>query len=256
MEAGLCTGDRFHPFPEEANRKITDTVAELLCAPTRHAAAQLRSEGYPADRVLVTGNTGVDALLQMATAPETLRVTRLRQQIAGRRIAIVTTHRRENFGEPLARICSAILALVDRDPRTCVVLPVHPNPNVAAAVEQQLGNHPGILLTTPLEYADFVAMMKHATIILSDSGGVQEEAPSLGIPVLVLRDTTERQEAVLAGTARLVGTDTDCIVGTATALLEDEAARRAMVSTGNPFGDGYASARIVEALWNRRPHRR
>lgn len=253
VEAGLRSGDRFHPYPEEWNRKATDAASDLLFAPTENAAANLRAEGFGAGQILVTGNTGIDALLQVAARPDTPFVRELVAAHSGRRLVLVTTHRRENFGAPLAGICAGLLALAERVPDVQFVLPVHRNPNVAEVVHEQLGGDRRFTLTAPLDYADFVGVMKHASLILTDSGGVQEEAPSLGVPVLVLREKTERQEAVEAGTAQLVGTDAGVIADAAHRLLTDAGERRRMVGARNPFGDGQASARIAEALFAHRP---
>ena len=248
VEAGLRTNDRFHPFPEEVNRKVTDAVSELLFAPTDRAAENLRTEGFEAGHILVTGNTGIDALLQVADMPQSGLVDELLAFGKAHRLVLVTTHRRENFGEPLERICGALRVLADRFPDVRFIVPVHRNPNVGASLRQALGDHPAFRLTEPLDYSDFVAVMKQSYLILTDSGGVQEEAPSLGKPVLVLRERTERQEAVDAGTARLVGTDPRAIVDETSRLLLDADAYRAMAHTRNPFGDGHASRRIVAAL--------
>ncbi len=253
VEAGLRSGDRFHPYPEEWNRKATDAASDLLFAPTDTAAGNLRAEGFGAEQIIVTGNTGIDALLQVASRPDTPFVHALVSSLAGKRIVLVTTHRRENFGDPLSGICRGLRSLADRVPDVQFILPVHRNPNVAEVVRQQLGADERFTLTAPLDYLDFVGVMKHASLILTDSGGVQEEAPSLGVPVLVLREKTERQEAVAAGTARLVGTNAEVIADTACTLLTDAAERQRMVGARNPFGDGLASARIAEALFAHRP---
>ena len=253
VEAGLRSGDRFHPYPEEWNRKATDAASDLLFAPTEQAAANLRAEGYGAEQIFVTGNTGIDALLQVASRADTPFVRALVSAHAGTRLVLVTTHRRENFGSPLSGICDGLLSLAQRVPDVQFVLPVHRNPNVAEVVHERLGGNPRFTLTAPLDYADFVGVMKHASLILTDSGGVQEEAPSLGVPVLVLREKTERQEAVEAGTARLVGTDAAVIADTAHRLLTDAAERQRMIGARNPFGDGQASARIANALFAHRP---
>lgn len=253
VEAGLRSGDRFHPYPEEWNRKATDAASDLLFAPTDKAAANLRAEGFSTDQIVVTGNTGIDALLQVASRPDTPFVHELVSKLGGKRLVLVTTHRRENFGDPLSSICDGLITLAGRVPDVRFVLPVHRNPNVADVVQSRLGRDARFTLTPPLDYVDFVGVMKHASLILSDSGGVQEEAPSLGVPVLVLREKTERQEAVEAGTARLVGTDAALIADTAYRLLTDASERARMVGARNPFGDGQASARIARALFEHRP---
>lgn len=253
VEAGLRSGDRFHPYPEEWNRKATDAASDLLFAPTDKAAANLRAEGFAPEQIIVTGNTGIDALLQVASRPDTPFVDTLVAAHAGKRLVLVTTHRRENFGSPLDGICRGLRDLADRVPDVWFVLPVHRNPNVADVVRNTLGSDPRFTLTDPLDYADFVGVMKHAELILTDSGGVQEEAPSLGVPVLVMREKTERQEAVDAGTARLVGTNAAVIADAAERLLTDPAERQRMIGTRNPFGDGRASARIAAALSEHHP---
>jgi UDP-N-acetylglucosamine 2-epimerase (non-hydrolysing) len=248
VEAGLRTGDRFHPYPEEINRRIADTIGDLLFAPTELAAAHLRAEGIGPDRILVTGNTGIDALLRVAELPESAAVRPWLARAGAKRLVLVTTHRRENFGEPMIQVCLGLRTLAERFPDVHFLLPVHPNPNVRSLINAQLGSHHAFTLTPPLDYRDFVSVMKQSTLILSDSGGVQEEAPSLGKPVLVLRERTERQEAIDAGTAKLVGTDAKALVAEASKLLADAHVYRAMASRRNPFGDGHASARIEAAL--------
>lgn len=251
VEAGLRTGNRFHPFPEEVNRRITDSIAELLFAPTARAAANLRAEGVPDSRILVTGNTGIDALLHIAGRNIPSRLDDMLAGLNGRRLIVVTTHRRENFNRPLTQICSAIRALATRHADVAFLLPVHLNPNVQFTVRDSLAGLPNVILTPPLDYVDFVTALKRAFVILTDSGGVQEEAPSLGKPVLVLRETTERQEAIEAGTARLVGTDEVAIVQEVERLLAQPDYYTSMAQVRNPFGDGRASARIVQALRQR-----
>lgn len=244
VEAGLRTGDRFQPFPEEINRRLTGQVTDLHFAPTAGARANLLAEGVPESRVWVTGNTAIDALkltLQRGTPAKAP---------GGRRI-LVTAHRRENHGEPMAEICRAVLRLLERFEDVDVRFPVHLSPRVRKTVFGMLDDHPRIHLEDPLGYAEFVRAMAESTLILSDSGGVQEEAPSLGKPVLVLRETTERPEAVEAGAAMLVGTDPDRIVAEAARLLEDPASYERMATAGNPFGDGTAGRRIVEVLAER-----
>src|SRR5262245_51276446 len=243
VEAGLRTGDLDYPFPEEMNRSVAGRLARLHFAPTESARANLRREGIQ-EQVYVTGNTVIDALLQVAAreAPLPERVP------ADRRLILVTAHRRENFGEPLRQICRALLALADGNPDVHVLYPVHLNPNVSGVVRPALGGHPRITLCDPLDYLPFVAAMKKSTLILSDSGGVQEEAPALGKPVLVLRAETERPEAVEAGVVKLVGTDAGVIVAEAQRLLDDPAAYRAMAKGVSPYGDGHAAERIADVL--------
>ena len=254
VEAGLRTGNLYSPWPEEANRKLTGAITALHFAPTERAAQNLRREGVDPATIAVTGNTVIDALLQVVgrlrdDAGLRAEVTRdLPLPAAGRRMVLVTGHRRENFGGGFERICAAIARLADRFPDVDLVYPVHLNPNVQEPVNRLLSGCANVRLIAPLDYLPFVAMLDAATLVLTDSGGIQEEAPSLGKPVLVMRDTTERPEAVEAGTVRLVGTDTDAIVAEATRLLTDAAAYAAMSGVHNPYGDGQAAPRIVEAL--------
>jgi UDP-N-acetylglucosamine 2-epimerase (non-hydrolysing) len=257
VEAGLRSGDLAHPFPEEANRQIIDAVSEILLAPTAQAQANLQRAGFPIERCPVTGNTVVDALqLLCATHPPILDGSSLEDaDLAGRRLVLVTTHRRESWGGDLEAICSAIGEIVQCWANVIVALPVHPNPNVQRPVCQLLGDHPRIKLLPPLNYIPFLALMRRAYLILTDSGGVQEEAPSLHVPVLVLRKTTERPEAAEAGLARIIGTDRNTIIEHVEELLEDEQAYRQMTTAINPYGDGLASERIVEVLRNWRAGR-
>ena len=251
VEAGLRTHNRFHPFPEELNRKIADAVAEVLFAPTERAAGNLRAEGYAHDQIVVTGNTGIDSLLHVASQPPTPWVSSVLSGVGHSRIVLVTTHRRENFGPALIDICQALLTIASRFPAVRFVVPVHRNPHVRDTLHRLLSAHTSFSLTEPLEYHDFVALMQASFLILTDSGGVQEEAPTFGRPVLVLRERTERQESVDAGTARLVGTNPQAIVDETSRLLTDVDAYRAMVAVRNPYGDGRASARVVDALVQR-----
>jgi UDP-N-acetylglucosamine 2-epimerase (non-hydrolysing) len=245
VEAGLRTFDKLRPFPEEMNRRLISSLADLNFAPTLRAAANLRAEGVPDLRIVVTGNTVVDAIHGILSTPAEFVDPRL-AQLSGR-ILLVTAHRRENFGAPLEQICAAILALVEKFPDLTTVLPVHPNPSVHAAVHARLGNQPRILLVDPLSYPEFVHLMQRAALILSDSGGVQEEAPSVGTRVLVMREITERPEAVESGWAQLVGTSTEEIVSRASALLAQGASAKS-IDAPNPFGDGHAAAKILQAL--------
>lgn len=266
VEAGLRTGDILSPWPEEANRRLTAIVADRHYAPTPKARAALLQEDVAPDRVLVTGNTGIDALVGMRdrlAKPGALR-TEMERRYAWldrrARLVLVTGHRRESFGSGFEQICDA-LALIARRPDVQVVYPVHLNPNVRRPVFERLSGLPRVKLLDPVDYADFVYLMTRATIILTDSGGVQEEAPVLCKPVLVMRDTSERAEAVDAGVAKLVGTDPDAIVTNVDRLLDDRDAYAAMASGASPFGDGHASARIVADLLarfgvSRRPPRR
>jgi UDP-N-acetylglucosamine 2-epimerase (non-hydrolysing) len=252
VEAGLRSGDLAHPFPEEANRQIIDSVSEILLPPTPQAQWNLCRAGFAVERCPVTGNTVVDALQQLcASHPPVLHGTGVEEaDLMGRRLILVTTHRRESWGGDLEAICGAIREIVERRSNIMVALPVHPNPNVQRPVRKLLAGHPRIKLLAPLEYIPFLALMRRAYLILTDSGGVQEEAPSLGVPVLVLRKTTERPEAAEAGLARIIGTDPNSIVEHVEELLEDEQAYRQMTTAINPYGDGLACERIVEVLGN------
>lgn len=243
VEAGLRTRRRDAPFPEEMNRQMTSRLADLHFAPTETAAQHLREEAIDPESILVTGNTVIDALLWSAARVDSARFV----PRGNKRMILVTAHRRESFGEPFERICAALRKLADRGDVE-VVYPVHPNPNVQGPAQRMLGGHPAIRLERPLDYPDFVAAMKACHLILTDSGGVQEEAPSLGKPVLVLRETTERPEGIAGGTSILVGTDTEKILAQASKLLDDAAAHAAMARRSNPFGDGKASERIAAAL--------
>jgi UDP-N-acetylglucosamine 2-epimerase (non-hydrolysing) len=241
VEAGLRTGDRYSPFPEEMNRSLTARLADLHFAPTAGSRDNLLGEGIADDRVLVTGNTAIDALsCVLAQSPPVPKVV-------GHHHLLVTAHRRENHGEGIASICEAVLDLLDRYPELTVSFPVHLSPAVREVVFTRLDGHPRVRLTPPLGYRAFVQAMAEATLILSDSGGVQEEAASLDTPVLILRDTTERQEAVDGGSAFLVGTDRARIVEAAASVLEGRAPRPA-AGRANPFGDGQASRRILDRI--------
>ncbi|MBA3522905.1 MAG: UDP-N-acetylglucosamine 2-epimerase (non-hydrolyzing) [Gemmatimonadales bacterium] len=251
VEAGLRTGDRFQPFPEEMNRVLTTRLASIHFAPTVQARNVLLSEGIsPADAHL-TGNTVIDALLQTVRPDYHFHTPQLSSLDPDRRMVLVTTHRRESFGAPLESTCAAIRELAQRFPDLQFVLPVHPNPQVKATVERLLCDLPGMYLIEPVDYVEFVHLMARAHLVLTDSGGVQEEAPSLGKPVLVLREVTERPEGVAAGTAVVVGTDRERIVRVASELLTSAAAYDRMANAVNPYGDGHASERIVAALAER-----
>lgn len=244
VEAGLRTGDMANPFPEEMNRVVAGRLATWHFAPTEGAKRNLLKERVAPNDVYVTGNTVIDALLGVVG-----RQTELPFHVAsGKRLILVTAHRRENFGEPFKEICRAVLKLVEANPDIQVVYPVHPNPNVKDVALQILGGHDRIVLCEPLNYLPFVEVMKRAYLILSDSGGVQEEAPALGKPVLVLRWETERPEAVEEGVVRLVGPNFDNIVRETQRLLDDDAAYKAMARGVSPYGDGQASGRIVAVL--------
>jgi len=256
VEAGLRTFDKWKPFPEEICRRIAGVVADLHFSPTVKARQNLLNEGVPSERVIVTGNTVTDALLWVVAqqALNELPLTpalqgALGEAARGRRLLLVTAHRRESFGEPLRQICGALRTLADNDdPPIQIVYPVHPNPNVREVVVPLLSNHPHITLTAPLSYFELVRMLSHCALVLTDSGGIQEEAPSLGKPVLVLRDETERPEAVEAGAARLVGPHGKAIIAETLRLLRNRTEYEAMAATVNPFGDGHAAERIVAAL--------
>ncbi|NCC24735.1 MAG: UDP-N-acetylglucosamine 2-epimerase (non-hydrolyzing) [Deltaproteobacteria bacterium] len=246
VEAGLRSHDLDNPFPEEANRRLVSVLADIHFAPTESAARELRAENIPAEQIVVTGNTVVDALRHMAAQTETLQ-TDLDAFLADRRMILVTSHRRESWGPGLERICRAVAAILDEHPDTAAVIPVHANPVVRQIVESVLGGNERVLLLPPVPYLEFVGLMHRAELILTDSGGVQEEAPSFGVPVLVLRSVTERPEAVVCGQARLVGTDPGVIARAAEDILSGSESSQAMRRTGNPFGDGRAAERIVLA---------
>lgn len=249
VEAGLRTGNIYAPWPEEMNRRIAGSITSLHFAPTERARDNLLREGVAPDQIHVTGNTVIDALL--AVVEQTRQDVTLQRQFdfldPDRRTILVTGHRRENFGDGFERICLALGELAERKD-TQIVYPVHLNPNVQQPVRRVLGNTQNIHLLEPLDYLPFVALMDRAELIITDSGGVQEEAPSLGKPVLVIRETTERPEAVDAGTVRLIGTDQRRIVEEATRLLDDAGAYAAMARAHNPYGDGHAAARIAATI--------
>jgi UDP-N-acetylglucosamine 2-epimerase (non-hydrolysing) len=253
VEAGLRTGDLFQPFPEEFNRLVATRVTALHFAPTQWARRNLLAEGIPEEHIRVTGNSGIDAILQVAGALEQGRLKapagpRLGPTgHAARKLIVVTAHRRESFGEGIEHICDALAELAGR-PDVQIVYPVHRNPNVLDPVTHRLEGHPHIVLTDPLDYVSFVDLMRRAHLIITDSGGIQEEAPSLGKPVLVLRERTERPEAVEAGTVKLVGSDPRKIVKEAAWLLEDAAEYQRRSRMHNPYGDGHASERITNAI--------
>ncbi|MDR7521438.1 MAG: UDP-N-acetylglucosamine 2-epimerase (non-hydrolyzing) [Armatimonadota bacterium] len=247
VEAGLRTQDKYRPFPEEVNRRLTTVLADLHFAPTPAARANLLREGVAPERIVVTGNTVIDALLEVAGRTDVALPAGL-PPLDDRRMLLVTTHRRENWGEPLRQIYLALLDLLEGFPDVTVVFSVHPNPAVRRIAEEILGAHPRAHLIEPPDYGPFVRLMARAHLILTDSGGVQEEAPSLGTPVLVLRDVTERPEGVDAGAVEIVGTSRQRIVERAGRLLADPAARAAMAGVRNPYGDGRAAGRILQAL--------
>jgi UDP-N-acetylglucosamine 2-epimerase (non-hydrolysing) len=249
VEAGLRSGDIYQPWPEEVNRRIVAPIADQHFAPTETAAAALRRENVNPATIHVTGNTVIDALLatqeQIARDPSLAAgLDGIAACFAGKRIVLVTTHRRENFGGGMENIARALGRIADRDD-VAILFPMHPNPNVVAAMNVVLGDRPNIARIDPLDYPHFIRALGMCEVVLSDSGGVQEEAPTLGKPVLVMRETTERPEGVEAGTAKLVGTDENRIVSEISTLLDDHAAYSAMARAHNPFGDGHASARIA-----------
>jgi UDP-N-acetylglucosamine 2-epimerase (non-hydrolysing) len=250
VEAGLRTGDKFQPFPEEINRRVAGVVADLHFAPTEWSRRNLLRENTPDESIVVTGNPAIDALQWVTQKPfdlGTLNVPALGRSDV--RIVLVTAHRRENFGQPLEDIYQAINTLADHYAgEVHFVYPVHLNPNVQEPAYRILGNKPNITLLPPLDYLPLVNVMKHSTIVLTDSGGIQEEAPGLGVPTLVLRNTTERPEGVEAGTLKLVGTDPNVIIKEARHLLDDPGAHAAMSGAKNPYGDGHAAERIVQAI--------
>jgi UDP-N-acetylglucosamine 2-epimerase (non-hydrolysing) len=268
VEAGLRTHDKWQPFPEEINRRVAGVVADLHFAPTQQARENLLREGTPDETIAVTGNPVIDALKFVAEQPEPLEIvnlleklevtspaldvpkntaTHLRAAHSRQQLILVTAHRRENFGQPLENICLVLKELAERGDVE-IVYPVHLNPNVQEPVKRILGNVPHVTLLPPLDYLPLVHLQKHAKIILTDSGGIQEEAPAFGVPVLVLREVTERPEGVAAGTLKLVGTEADHIIREAKRLLDNPIAHAKMAKASNPFGDGHAAERIVEAI--------
>lgn len=257
VEAGLRTNDRWQPFPEELNRRIVDQLADVLFAPTALARDALLREGFPPGRILVTGNTVVDAIQQLRASGQTARRSAGGLDLAALRgrVLLVTSHRRESFGEGLAAICRALVRIVERHADVTAVYPVHLNPNVDGPVRAALGGHPRIALLPPVEYVELAALLERAHLVLTDSGGIQEEAPSFGKPVLVLREVTERPEGVAAGVAAVVGTSEDRIVEATSRLLDDPAAYARMVGAVNPYGDGRAAERIAYALVRASPQR-
>jgi UDP-N-acetylglucosamine 2-epimerase (non-hydrolysing) len=248
VEAGLRTGDLDQPFPEEMNRRVTTVVSSLHFAPTAAARDALLQEGVASERIVLSGNTVIDALLHTVRTDHDFREPRLAALPREQRLILVTLHRRESIGAPMRDVCEAIDRIAARYPQTAIVIPVHRNPRVREIVLATLAARSNVHLLEPLEYPDFVNLMSRSYLILTDSGGVQEEAPSLKRPVLVLREVTERPEGVAAGVARVVGTDPRTIVAAVEELLESEAAYRAMTATSNPYGDGHAARRIVDAI--------
>lgn len=247
VEAGLRTHNKWQPFPEEVNRRVASVTADLHFAPTKWSRKNLLKEGVPEETIHVTGNPVIDALYYVAEEDVPSTVADLISRIDSRRLVLVTAHRRENFGQPLKNICAALKSLAARGDVE-IVYPVHLNPNVQEPVHRLLGNIRNITLLPPLEYLPLVHLMKKAALILTDSGGIQEEAPAFGVPVLVLRDVTERPEGIQAGTLKLVGTKRQRIINESKYLLNDPKAHAAMANAVNPFGDGQAAKKIVEIL--------
>jgi UDP-N-acetylglucosamine 2-epimerase (non-hydrolysing) len=245
VEAGLRTDDLFNPFPEEANRRLISQLTQLHFAPTTLAVENLQRSGVVGE-IHHTGNTVIDALLTVAKRQPACDIKGL--EWSKYRVLLATVHRRENWGAPLQDIAQSFLQLLELFPDTALLLPLHRNPTVREPLQQLLGSHPRVFLTEPLDYAQLVGAIGKSYLLLTDSGGLQEEAPSLGKPVLVLRETTERPEAVTAGTAKLVGTNPDVIVSNAKELLSDETAYQKMATAINPFGDGHASERILKLV--------
>jgi UDP-N-acetylglucosamine 2-epimerase (non-hydrolysing) len=245
VEAGLRTRNTYSPFPEEINRRLISVLGHLHFAPTQKAFDTLTVEGIPMDRVFVTGNTVIDALQLVVNRPGALDIG---IELDGQKIVLVTAHRRESLGQPLENICLALRELALRHPDILIVYPVHPNPRVQDPVRQHLSGQKGILLLEPLEYESFVRLMKASYFILTDSGGIQEEAPALGKPVLVMRDETERPEAVEAETSKIVGTSIPTILGEAERLLTDGNTYLRMSTAVSPYGDGRAAERIADIL--------
>jgi UDP-N-acetylglucosamine 2-epimerase (non-hydrolysing) len=249
LEAGLRTSTKYSPFPEEMNRRLTSHVADLHLAPTKRARHNLQGEGIGPQAIFVTGNTIVDALQWVSPRAPDLRETEYAwvADLPGRAV-LATIHRRENLGVPFTSICLALLEIVERYPDVTVVFPAHPNPKVRKAAHELLGSSPRIRICEPADYLVFVALMRSVDLAITDSGGIQEEAPGLGLPVLVVRETTERPEGIEAGVTKLVGTETAAIVQAAAMLLDNPSAYQAMASGLNPYGDGRAAERVLAAL--------
>ena len=251
VEAGLRTGDKYQPFPEEINRRVAGVVADLHFAPTEWSRQNLLRENVPAEHIIVTGNPVIDALRKVVSQPIPENLENLLKSFGKRRLLLVTAHRRENLGEPLENICAALNTLAELYRDTLqIVYPVHLNPNVQETVYARLQNIPNVSLWAPQGYLPMVHLMKHSTIVLTDSGGLQEEAPGLGVPVLVMRAATERPEGIAARTVKLVGTETADIVAATCKLLDDPSEHEKMAHAANPYGDGHASERIVEGILN------
>lgn len=249
VEAGLRSDDKYNPFPEEINRRLTSVLCDIHFAPTATARDRLLAEGVAPERAFVTGNTAIDALLSVAQRPFRFKGAQFAwlEDFDGR-LVLVTAHRRENLGEPLRRICRALRTIADEFDDVIVLYAMHRNPAVRKVAHEVLEGVPGVRLADPPDYVTFVNLMKRAALIITDSGGIQEEAPSLNVPILVTREVTERPEGIQAGTAKLVGTQTERIAAEASELLRDPDAYRAMATAANPYGDGTASAKICDAL--------
>lgn len=251
IEAGLRTHDLRHPFPEEANRRLTDILTTVYFAPTAHARNNLLNEGVPRNNIVLTGNTVVDALHDIVSHP--YQISSVVQQILrGRRLVLITLHRRESFGETLIHLCQAIKDLSIKYPDTDFVYPVHLNPNVQRIVTDILSGIDNVILLDPIDYPSIIYLLRSSYLVLTDSGGIQEEAPTFGVPILVLRNTTERPEGIEAGVAKLVGTNRERVVQEASLLLSSDIARENMSNRPNPYGDGRASERIVDTLIGRK----
>ena len=251
VEAGLRTGNKYSPFPEEMNRKLTGVLTDYHFAPTEIAKRNLLHEGIAEEKIYVTGNTVIDALLATVKPNygfSDLNMRKILEDNESSKMILVTTHRRENLGEPMRQIYLALKSMLDEFPETYVIFPVHKNPKVRKVVSEVLGTHPRVNLVEPMDYEPFVNLMARSYLILTDSGGIQEEAPSLGIPVLVVRDTTERPEAVEAGTVSLVGTEYDKVFSELKRLLRSKDAYQKMSTAINPYGDGHASERIAKII--------
>lgn len=246
VEAGLRTFDKYSPYPEEMNRQLTDVLADIYFAPTLNSQKNLLIENFPEEKIYITGNTAIDALKETVQSDYEHEVLDKIQK--GNRLILVTMHRRENLGEPMERVFQAMRTVIDSYEDIEIVYPVHLNPKVQKTAQKYLGDHERIHLIDPLEVTDFHNISAKSYMIMSDSGGIQEEAPSLGVPVLVLRDTTERPEGVAANTLRLVGTETEAVLSNMTDLLDNEASYSKMSKASNPYGDGNASKRILEAI--------
>lgn len=253
VEAGLRTHDKYQPFPEEMNRKLTGALADHHFAPTEKAMMNLLNEGIDKKNIVITGNTGIDALFMVLEQSKKVRrkknvISTLLNIPEGKRLILVTAHRRENFGANFRNICRALVRIVQKNKNVIIFYPIHPNPNIRNSASKLLDKHDRIILSNPLEYGHFVEMMDKAYLILTDSGGIQEEAPYLGKPVLVMRNVTERTEAIISGTTKLVGTDTSVIVREVQRLLDDRDEYLKTSRSKKPFGDGKASDRIIKHI--------